>query len=37
VIGALPALERLDVRWNPLGDAAAWMAPLEQRGCTIWR
>jgi hypothetical protein len=32
----LPALDRLDLRWNRIVPRPDWLRALETRGCTVW-
>lgn len=36
-IGDLASLEKLDLRWNKLAAAPAWLQELEARGCSIYK
>jgi len=34
---ALPALDKLDLRWNRDLAEPAWLGELAGRGCVVWR
>jgi hypothetical protein len=34
-VAALPCLEKLDLRWNPLDALPRWSEELERRGCMV--
>ena len=35
-LGALPRLEKLDLRWNRIRPLPAWLERLEARGCSVY-
>ena len=35
-LAELPALDRLDLRWNRIVPRPDWLQALEARGCTVW-
>ena len=35
-LAGLPALERLDLRWNGFLDPPAVVESLRERGCVVW-
>jgi len=34
-LAGLPALEKLDLRWNLIDPWPDWLQGLEQRGCAV--
>jgi hypothetical protein len=34
-LAELPLLEKLDLRWNPLGSLPDWIGRLRERGCVV--